>query len=132
MWQIYLPAILGAAVFLALCVGTVIYTMGYVPDSALPDHQSLPAKVAVIWLILPTCFGGLIQMAIVGGLVFALGRGIKGLPPLAHKVQDGINRFSAVVSRFADAVAKPVVIVGSQKAGWDRFVDFIAFWKHKA
>ncbi len=132
MWQIYLPAILGAAVFLALCVGTVIYTMGYVPDAALPDHQSPPAKVAVIWLILPTCFGGLIQMAIVGGLVFALGRGIKGLPLLAHKVQDGINRFSAAVSRFADAAAKPVLIVGSQKAGWDRFVDFIAFWKHKA
>jgi hypothetical protein len=132
IWQIYLPAILGAAVFLALCVGTVIYTMGYVPDATLPDQQSPPAKVAVIWLILPTCFGGLIQMAIVGGLVYALGRGIKGLPPLAQKAQDGLNRFSAGVRRFSDAIARPVVVVGSQKAGWDRFVDFIAFWKHKA
>jgi hypothetical protein len=130
IWQIYLPAFLGVAVFLVLCVGTVLYTIGYVPDAALPDHQSPPAKVAVIWLLLPTCFGGLIQMAIFGGLVYGLGRGIKGLPPLAHKAQGGLERVSAGLRRFADAVAKPVMIVGSQKAGWDRFVDYIAFWKH--
>lgn len=132
IWQIYLPAFLGVAVFLALCVWIVLFTMGYVPNSTLPDQQSPPAKIAVIWLLLPTCFGGLLQIAIFGGLVFVLGRGIKGLPPLAHKVRDGIDRFSATVRRFADAAAKPVVIVGSQKAGWDRFKDFIAFWKHKA
>jgi hypothetical protein len=132
IWQIYLPAFLGVAVFLALCVWVIVFTIGYVPDAALPDQQSPPAKVAVIWLILPTCFGGLFQMAIFGGLVFVLGRGIKGLPLLAHKMQGSIERLSAVIHRFADSVAKPVVIVGSQKAGWDRFIDFIAFWKHKA
>ena len=132
LWQIYLPAFLGAAVFLALCVWTVLFTMGYIPDPTLPDQQSPPAKVAVIWLLLPTCFGGLIQLAIFGGLVFAVGRGIKGLPPLAQKAQNGLDRISAAVRRFADMAAKPVLVVGSQKAGWDRFTDFIAFWKHKA
>ena len=132
IWQIYFPAFLGVAVFLALCVWTVLFTIGYVPDATLPDQQSPPAKIAVIWLLLPTCFGGLLQIAIFGGLVFVLGRGIKGLPPLAHKAKEGIDRFSGVVRRLADTAAKPVLIVGSQKAGWDRFIDSIAFWKHKA
>ena len=132
IWQIYFPAFLGVAVFLALCVWVVLFTIGYVPEATLPDQQSPPAKIAVIWLLLPTCFGGLLQIAILGGLVFALGRGIKGLPLLAHKAQDGIERFSGVVRQFADTAAKPVMVVGSQKAGWNRFIDFIAFWKHKA
>ena len=131
IWQIFLPAFLGAAIFLALCVWVVFYTIGYVPDAALPDQQSPPAKVAVIWLLLPTCFGGLIQMAILGGLVYGMGRGIKGLPSLAQKLQNAMYRVSAGISRAADMVAKPVLAAGSQKAGWDRLIDFIAFWKHK-
>jgi hypothetical protein len=131
-WQVILPACLGAAVFIALCVWTVLYTIGYVPDPALPDQQSSPAKVAVIWILLPTCFGGLFQLAFLGGMVFLLSRGIRGLPGLSHQALAGIHKVTAMLQQLADRAAAPVISVASSKAGWDRFVRRIAFWKHSA
>jgi hypothetical protein len=131
-WQIYLPLSLGAAVFLALCVWTVLFTIGYVPEAGLADQQSPAAKVAVIWMLIAPCFGGLIQLALLGGSVYLLARGIKGLPSLAHRAQEGIARLSAAIHHFADLAAKPVINVASAKAGWDRFLDKLAFWKHSA
>lgn len=131
IWQIYLPAIVGAAVFVGLCVWVVLYTVGYVPAANLPDQQSPPAKVAVIWILLPSCLGGLLSLAVFGGSVYLLGRGIKGLPPLSHKVQRLVDHAAHMVHKAADASARPLIVVASQKAAWDRFTDFIAFWKHK-
>ena len=129
-WQVYVPAFLGAAVFVALCVWTVIFTLGYVPDANLPDQQSPAAKVAVIWMVLPGCLGGLIQIALLGGMVFGLAYGIRGLPGMAHQALAGIQRLSALLQRAADGLAAPVIAVNSQKAGLDRLWERIAFWKH--
>lgn len=131
-WQVYVPTFLGAAVFVALCVWTVIFTMGYQPEANLPDQQTPAAKVAVIWLILPTCLGGFFQLALLGGTVYGLARGIQGLPGVSHQVLDGIQRFSALLRRLADQLAAPVIAVSSQTAGLSHLWERIAFWKHKS
>jgi hypothetical protein len=131
-WQIYLPAFLGAAVFIALCVWAALFTIGYVPVPNLADQQSPAAEVAVIWILLPTCLGSLIPMALLGGMVYLLGHGIRGLPRQAHRAQDAVWRLSAFVQRMADKVAEPVIKVDSAKAGLDSLLDRIAFWKHSA
>jgi hypothetical protein len=128
-WQIYLPLALGAAIFIALCVWVVLFTIGYIPETGLPDQQSPAAKVAVIWILLAPCFGGLIQLVILGGMVFLVAGGIRGFPPLAHRLQGAIDRVSASLHRLADSAAKPVISVASLKAGWDRLVELISFWK---
>jgi hypothetical protein len=131
-WQIYVPAFLGAAVFVALCIWTVLFTIGYVPDASLPDQQSPAAKVAVIWLLLPGCFGGLIQLALVGGVVYGLALGIRSLPDAFHKALAGIQRVSVLLQSLADRLASPVIAVNSQKAGLNRLWERIAFWKHRS
>jgi hypothetical protein len=129
-WQVYVPTFLGAAVFVALCVWVVIFTIGYVPEANLPDQQSPAAKVAVIWILLPGCLGGLIPLALLSGMVFILARGIQGLPGVAHQALAAIHRLSAALQNAADRLAAPVIAVNSQKAGLDRLWDRIAFWKH--
>jgi hypothetical protein len=131
-WQVYVPVFFGAAVFVALCVWVVIFTIGYVPDVNLPDQQSPAAKVAVIWILLPGCLGGLIQIALLGGVVFGLAYGIRGLPGLSHQALAGIQRLSALLKQAADRLAAPVIAVHSQKAGLDRLWERIAFWKHRS
>ncbi len=131
-WQVYLPTFLGAAVFLALCVWTVIFTIGYQPDANLPDQQTPAAKVAVIWLILPTCLGGLFQLALLGGMVYGLARGIKGLPGASHQLLAAIERLSDLLKQAADKVAAPVIAVNSRTAGLAQLWERIAFWKHKS
>jgi hypothetical protein len=131
-WQVYVPAFLGAAVFVALCVWVVLYTIGYQPDAHLPDQQTPAAKVAVIWILLPGCLGGLIQLALLGGMVYGLTYGIRGLPGVSHKVLEAIQRAKAVVQQAADKMAAPVISVGSQKAGLDRLWERVAFWKRRS
>jgi hypothetical protein len=130
-WQVYLPAFLGGVVFVGLCVWVVLFTIGYIPEN-LPDHQSPPAKVAVIWLLLPSCLGGLLQLALLGGTVYLLARGIHGLPVLSHKILAGVNRAAELIQMVADRAAAPVIKVASTKAGWDRVVERLAFWRHSA
>ncbi len=129
-WQIYLPLALGGAVFIALCVWVVLFTIGYIPEPGLPDQQSPAAKVAVIWVLLGPCLGGLIQLAFLGGMAFLLARGIRGLPPMAHQLQGAVDRFATFVHRLSDSAAKPVISIASRKAGWDRLLELISFWKH--
>ncbi len=131
-WQIYLPAFLGAAVFIALCVWAVLYTIGYVPVPGLASQQSAAAGTAVIWIILPTCLGNLIPIAILGGSVYLMSRGIRGLPRQAHRAQDGMWRLSALARRLSDRIASPVMDVASAKAAWDRLWDRLAFWRHSS
>jgi hypothetical protein len=130
LWQIYLPTFLGAGVFLALCIWVILFTIGYVPDPGLPDQQTPAAKVAVIWILMPACLGGLIQLAVLGGVVYGLASGIRGLPPLAHKAKAGLDRASAFLRSMQDRIAAPVIAAGSAKTGLDRFFEMIAFWKH--
>lgn len=128
-WQIYLPLFFGAAIFLAVGVWAVVYTTGYIPQAGLPDQQTPAAKVAVIWILLAPCFGGLIQLVLLAGVAFALAKGIHGLPSLAHQVQTGVNRVSMMVRRLSDQLSRPVIQIASQKSGIDRFFEMIAFWK---
>jgi hypothetical protein len=129
-WQVILPALIGAAIFIAICVWVVVFTIGFVPDPTLPDQQSSPAKVAVIWILLPTCLGGLIQLAFLGGLVYLHSLGIRGLPGFSHKILSGLEKVSSLVQNLSDRAAAPVISVASTKAGWDRFFNRVAFWKH--
>ena len=129
-WQVYLPAILGGAVFVGICVWVVLFTIGYVPEPNLPDQQTPAAKVAIIWILLPTCFGGFIQLALLGGTVFVLSKGIRGLPGLADQILAGIQRVHVFLQRMSDRVSAPIISVASSKAGLDRFFDQVAFWKH--
>jgi hypothetical protein len=130
-WQIYLPLGLGVAAFIGLCVWAALYTAGYIPQAGLPDQQSPAAKVAVIWILLPTCLGSLIQIALLGGLVFLLGKGIHGTPALFLKIRSLLWRFYAMLIKGSDKAAGAVISTYSQPAGVKRLFRKLAFWKNR-
>ena len=58
-----------------------------------------------------------------------LAKGIHGLPPVAHKVEDAIRRVSALVVKGSDKIAAPLISLSSRKAGVDQFFEKVSFWK---
>ena len=129
-WQIFVPAFLGAAIFIGLCVWAVLYTIGYLPELQLADQQSPAAKTAVIWILLPGCFGSLIQLALVGGLVFLLSKLIRGTPAGFHKLLELTQRASALLLKVSTLAVSPLVAMAGLISGLRRFFSLMAFWKH--
>ena len=106
--QIAAPMILAAIVMLVLLVLVIL------PGGA-PVRSPL-ADVALILLLLPVLIGGLLVVALLGGLVYLLALGLLRLPPYfkiaqdyvalaAGKIQGGVKKASDGVLSVRAAVA---------------------------
>jgi hypothetical protein len=116
-WQIWVP--LGMAVALVVAVGVLcaLIVLGGINSPVLA--QTL-APVAVIWIVIPSCFSGLITLALLVGLVFAVAKLRGGLPGLGQKLQQAVNRLQELVQSLANRLASPVIKANGLKASWDQ------------
>jgi len=128
-WQIWLPLGLLLAVFIAVCVLAVLFTGGYVPDPALPDQQSPLAKSSVILLVSGMCLGSLFQLLLLVGLVLLNSKMIKGLPGLAHKVQNGFILLENVAVVGSQKASAPIISIAAFKAALATLFSNLQFWK---
>jgi len=115
IWQIYLPLAGGIIIVIALMVLAVLITS----QGANPAQQW--ADFSVIIVILPTCFGSLLTIAILVGSVVLLKKALHGTPSLFHKMDLGMQNLSSLTTRIMDKVAAPVIKTNCVKSGWDTF-----------
>jgi uncharacterized membrane protein len=108
--QIFLPIILAVILIIAVATVTGIAAFGVNGDS--PRW----AAISTIWLVIPVMFFGLLFLAILGGLVYLLARGLQVLPPYTSTAQYYVNRAASEIKRFSNMATRPVLFVEGLKA----------------
>ena len=103
--QIILPIVLGALLFLAMVILVNIATFR---DSGDVGRW---AAISTIWIVIPVCIMGLIFLAVLGGLVYLMGRLLGVMPTYTGKAQDFVHKLAIRIHRAADLAAKPVFSV---------------------
>jgi hypothetical protein len=108
MRQIILPVTLSALVLVAMVVWISIATFNQGGD------VGRWAAISTIWIIIPTLLGGLIVLAILGGLIYGMARLLSALPTYTGLAQDYIFIARGYIVRGADMAIKPILAVN----GW--------------
>jgi hypothetical protein len=103
--QIFLPVVLAAIVFIGLVVLVNIATFSYNGDVARW------AAISTIFISIPACLIGLVFLALLGGMVYLMGRLLGVAPNYTGKAQDFVHKLAIRIRRFADMAAKPVISV---------------------
>lgn len=83
-----------------------------------------PTALATIWLILPLLCLGMLVLAILIGGIYALSQTLRGLPPVALRVQLFSWRLEQRLRRVADASTRPVF-------AWSKMMAMIRAAKQK-
>jgi hypothetical protein len=103
--QILLPIVLVAILFLALIVLVNIATFR--------DNGDVGrwAAISTMWIAIPVCIMGLVFLALLGGLVYLMGRLLGIAPRYTGKAQDFVHKLAIRIRRAADMTVKPVFTV---------------------
>lgn len=117
-WQIWAPLGLAIAGVLTLCAFCALIVLGAIPNSTLAETLG---PVAVIWVLIPNCFGSLIMIAILFGFTFLAAKMLGRLPKLGSRTLHAVERLHQSIQTFSNRIAAPVIKSKSLKAGWDKF-----------
>jgi hypothetical protein len=126
IWQITLPLVILALIFVVLIVAVSLSGAGY---------QSRWADISLIWCLCPNLIVLLLCVGTLGGISFGLFRlqrmlpgKLFGLQKFGIKVRDGVQKAS-------DAMVEPVLKVHSVQAGrkamWQRIRDLFKKAPHE-
>src|SRR4030042_2510920 len=69
------------------------------------------AAISTIWIIMPIMIAGLILLAALIALIYLLARALGGLPHYTGLAQDYVYKARGYVSRGADLVVKPILVL---------------------
>ena len=116
VWQIILPVVLAALLFIALIVLIIIAASRGTGDVARW------AAVSTIWISIPIIIMSLILFAVLAGLVYLLIRLLQIAPVYTGKAQDLAYKVARTARRGADAVAKPFITLDSLGASLNRIL----------
>ena len=107
IWQIILPMVLTAILFIAFVVLINIATFR--------DNGDVGrwAAVSTIWISIPIIIVSLLLLAILVGIVYLLIRLLQITPIYTGKAQDVAYKVAGYVRRAADAAAKPFIFLDS-------------------
>jgi len=108
MRQVILPVILSALVLVAIVVWVSISTFSQGGD------VGRWAAISTMWVIIPMLLGGLVVLAILGGLIYGMARLLGALPYYTGIVQDYIHIARSYIIRAANMAAKPIISLN----GW--------------
>ena len=108
MRQVVLPVVLSALALVGMIVWVSIATFKQGGD------VGRWAAVSTIWVIIPTLLGGLVVLAILGGLIYGMARLLKALPYYTGIAQDYVVLARGYIVRGADMSVKPIVALN----GW--------------
>jgi len=103
MRQIILPVALSALVLIAIVVWVSIATFSQGGD------VGRWAAISTIWVIIPMLLGGLVVLAILGGLIYGMARLLNALPYYTGIAQDYIFIARGYIVRGANMVVKPIL-----------------------
>ena len=103
--QIILPVVLAALLFLAMVVLVNIATFR--------DNGDVGrwAAISTMWIAIPVCIMGFIFLAVLGGLVYLMGRLLGITPTYTGKAQDFVHKLAIRIRRAADMTVKPIFAV---------------------
>ncbi|HJR82047.1 MAG TPA: hypothetical protein VJ821_18380 [Anaerolineales bacterium] len=116
VWQIILPVVLAALLFIALIVLIIIAASRGTGDVARW------AAVSTIWISIPIIIMSLILFAVLAGIVYLLIRLLQIAPVYTGKAQDFAYKVARTARRGADAVAKPFITLDSLGASLNRIL----------
>ncbi len=102
MRQIVLPVALSALVLVAIVVWVSYATFNQGGD------VGRWAAISTIWVIIPMLLGGLVVLAIIGGLIYLMARLLSALPYYTGIAQDYIFIARGYIIRGANMLVKPV------------------------
>jgi Yip1 domain len=103
--QVILPIILAAILFVALVVLVIIATANGTGD------VGRWAAISTIWIVIPICIMGIVFLAVLGGLVYLMGRLLSVAPTYTGKTQDFVHKVAIRIRRAADMAVKPIFAV---------------------
>ena len=103
MKQIILPVALSALVLIGIVVWVSVATFTQGGD------VGRWAAISTIWVIIPMLIGGLVVLAILGGLIYGMARLLEALPYYIGIAQDYIFIARGYIIRGADMAVKPIL-----------------------
>ena len=103
--QILLPIVLAALLFIAAIVLVNLATFRGNGD------VGRWAAISTMWIAIPVCIMGFVFLALLGGLVYLMGRLLGVAPRYTGKAQDFVHKLAIRIRRAADVTVKPVFAV---------------------
>ena len=107
IWQIILPMVLTAILFIGL---VVLINVATFRDNGDVGRW---AAVSTIWISIPIIIVSLLLLAILVGIVYLLIRLLQITPIYTGKAQDVAYKVAGYARRAADAAAKPFIFLDS-------------------
>jgi len=117
MWQIILPMLLTALLFIAMIVLINIATFREGGDVARW------AAVSTIWIVIPIMIGMLIFIALLGGLVYLMMKLLNVTPTYTGLAQDYVYLAMGYIKRATEAIVKPVIQINGILASIRAFFE---------
>lgn len=108
MQKIILPVVLSALVLVGIVVWVSIATFSQGGD------VGRWAAISTMWVIIPMLVGGLVVLAILGGLIYGMAKLLGALPYYTGIAQDYVIIARGYIIRAADMAVKPILAVN----GW--------------
>jgi len=110
VWKIILPVVLSAV----LCIGMIVLI-----NIATFNGGDVArwAAISTMWIAIPTMFGMLIVLALLGGIIYLLAKLLNITPNYTAMAQDFFHLIQSYAKRGADAAAKPIILLDSIGAG---------------
>ena len=69
------------------------------------------AAISTMWIAIPICISAFVFLAVLGGLVYLMGRLLGIAPTYTGKAQDFVHKLAIRIRRAADMAVKPVFSV---------------------
>jgi hypothetical protein len=101
--QIMLPVIVASLLFLVAVV-----LVGISANLGNPGVATW-AQISTMWIAIPTCLMGFVFLALLGGLVFLLGKLLGVAPTYTGRAQDFVHKLAIRIRRAADKTVKPII-----------------------
>lgn len=114
-WQIILPMVLTAILFIALIVLINIATFNEGGDVARW------AAISTIWIVIPIMVTMLAFLALLGVIIYYLGKLLNITPTYTGIAQDYVYKAAGYIKRAADAIVKPILLLDGLGAGIKAF-----------
>ena len=103
MRQVILPVVLSALVLVGIVVWVSFATFRQGGD------VGRWAAISTIWVIIPMLLGGLVVLAIIGGLIYGMAKLLGALPYYTGIAQDYVFIARGYILRATDMIVKPII-----------------------
>ncbi len=116
-WQIWIP--LGLSILVILFLAVLAAISAGSPTVTKWSHLSL------IYMITPALIAGFVILAILGLVIYGMGRLLDILPVYTRIVQRFFRQMAVFIRRWSDRTAQPILAIKSWWAGFESALKHI-------